>query len=236
MPNRTADALRTLGFLDEAEAALFDQRRAEQPEETWAETLRSIGIDEATMRIAVHALESANTQAGIAQADVTPQTDGRYAAVRELGIGGMGRVDLIEDRHLHREVARKALLVHHPATELRFLREARITAQLEHPGIVPIYELGKKADGTLYYTMKRIRGETLREALAETDELAERLQFLGPFVDLCNAVGYAHAKGVVHRDLKPDNVMIGPFGETLVLDWGPEKRSSRSRLPRRRRC
>ena len=231
MPDRTSDALRTLGFLDEAEAALFDERRARAPEETWSETLHSIGLDDATLRGALNAIEIRPATSGLAQVDVTPETDGRYEKVTDLGIGGMGRVDLIDDRHLHRSVARKALLIQHPATEMRFLREARITAQLEHPGVVPIYELGKNADGTLYYTMKRIRGDTLREALLATETLEERLGLLGVFVDLCNAVGYAHAKSVVHRDLKPDNVMIGPFGETLVLDWGLAKVAGEEEFP-----
>ncbi len=106
---------------------------------------------------------------------------------------------------------------------LRFLREARVTGQLEHPGIVPVYEIGKRDDGTPYYTMRLVRGETLRSAIRAAKGLHERLRLLPHFRDICNAVAYAHSRGVVHRDIKPDNIMIGQFGETVVLDWGLAK-------------
>lgn len=231
MADATSEALKTLGFLDDDEAALFDERRTRSPDETWSDTLQAIGVDDQTLQGALNAIETHPASTGLSQALVTPETDGRYESVTELGVGGMGRVDLIDDLHLHRPVARKALLINHPATEMRFLREARITAQLEHPGVVPIYELGKKPDGTLYYTMKQIRGDTLHQALDACHDLEDRLALLGAFVDLCNAVGYAHDKGVVHRDLKPDNVMIGPFGETLVLDWGLAKIAGEEEVP-----
>ncbi len=226
MPDRTSDALKTLGFLDEAEAALFDARRTTSPDETWADTLQAIGMDDETLPGALAVIEQTP-----GASPVTPESDGRYEPVEELGVGGMGRVVLVDDLHLNRPVARKALLVNHPATELRFLREARVTAQLEHPGVVPVYELGKKPDGTLYYTMKQVRGDTLHQALEACEDLEDRLGLLGPFVEVCNAVGYAHDKGVVHRDLKPDNVMIGPFGETLVLDWGLAKIAGEEEVP-----
>ena len=105
----------------------------------------------------------------------------------------------------------------------RFLREARVTGQLEHPNIVPVYELGRNADDTLYYTMKVVRGRTLAESLEEAKDLNGRLRLLKHFVDLCQAIAYAHSRGVIHRDLKPENVMLGEFGETVVLDWGLAK-------------
>ena len=107
-----------------------------------------------------------------------------------------------------------------PSLAERFLLEARVTARLEHPSIIPVYELGRRPDGTLYYTMKRVRGRTLGQALDSCGDLTERLALLGHFVDLCQGVAYAHDKGVIHRDLKPQNVMLGEFGETVLLDWG----------------
>jgi len=120
-----------------------------------------------------------------------------------------------------------------PTIEERFLQEARVTARLEHPSIVPVYELGRRPDGSLYYTMKLVRGRTLSEAVAACGDLPERLALLGHFVALCQGVAYAHSRGVVHRDLKPQNVMLGEFGETVLLDWGLA-RVMGERDPRRR--
>src|SRR5690348_12331752 len=145
----------------------------------------------------------------------------------EIGRGGIGRVLLVMDAHLGREVAIKELLQDEAGVDselmTRFLAEARITGQLEHPNIVPVYELGRRADGRLYYTMRMVRGETLSAALERARTLADRLALLTHFAGLCNAIAYAHSRGVVHRDIKPDNVMIGEFGETVVLDWGMAK-------------
>jgi serine/threonine protein kinase/WD40 repeat protein len=163
-----------------------------------------------------------------------PSAPGRYEVVREHARGGMGRVLVVVDHDVGREVALKELLPQHAHglfwDRERFLREARITGQLEHPNIVPVYEIGAgEGGGAAYYTMKLVRGETMEERLAriQTDpltgprqKLAERLKLLDAFVDVCNAMAYAHARGVVNRDLKPSNVMLGDFGETVVLDWG----------------
>ncbi len=167
-----------------------------------------------------------------------PETPGRYSQGPEFARGGMGRVFLVHDEYLGRDVALKELLpVRKKASELptptpvrqavqltaRFLQEARITGQLEHPSIVPVYELGYRPDGSLYYTMKLVRGRTLAQALKEAKDLTARLQLLPHFVDLCQAIAYAHSRGVLHRDLKPSNVMVGEFGETVVIDWGLAK-------------
>jgi WD40 repeat protein len=171
---------------------------------------------------------------GTAALGVTSEHAGRYAALpdAELGRGGMGRVFVAADRHLGRDVAVKELLLDRAdeaprprtlATLARFLREARITGKLDHPNIVPVYELGRRADGSFYYTMRVVRGRTLSSVLSETRSLAERLRLLDHFIGLCQAIAYAHSRGVVHRDIKPDNVMIGEFGETVVLDWGMAK-------------
>jgi len=151
---------------------------------------------------------------------------GRYLDTTEgvIGRGGMGRVDVVHDRLLGRTVARKLL---EPASGVvtsamtsRFLREARVTARLEHPGIVPVHDLLRLDDGRLVYTMKRVRGRTLADALAQAADPEARLVLLGHVEDVCNALAFAHTEGVVHRDLKPANVLIGAFGETVVIDWG----------------
>ncbi|HEY8944106.1 MAG TPA: serine/threonine-protein kinase, partial [Polyangiaceae bacterium] len=167
---------------------------------------------------------------------VTHEHAGRYVvaddeAKSELGRGGIGRVYVAMDRHLEREVAIKELLPGVVEADgaaglqavSRFLREARVTGRLEHPNIVPVYELGKRQDGTLYYTMRVVRGRTLSRAIAEGKTLRDRLALVNHFSGLCQAIAYAHSRGVVHRDIKPDNVMIGEFGETVVLDWGMAK-------------
>lgn len=155
----------------------------------------------------------------------------------EKGRGGIGRVLIAFDEQMGREIALKELICPHEtppgviepedgasrSAALRFLREARVTGQLEHPGIVPVYEIGRKPDGAPYYTMRLVRGETLSDAIRSAKTLRDRLRLLPHFRDICNAVAYAHSRGVVHRDIKPDNIMIGQFGETVVLDWGLAK-------------
>ncbi|MEE9312144.1 MAG: serine/threonine-protein kinase [Planctomycetota bacterium] len=111
----------------------------------------------------------------------------------------------------------------------RFLREAKITGQLEHPNIVPVYEIGQREDGRTYYTMKFVKGKTLEsrlraingdESIDDREKLSRRLRLLEQFLNVCHAIAYAHSRRVIHRDLKPANIMLGDFGETLVLDWG----------------
>jgi aminoglycoside phosphotransferase (APT) family kinase protein len=144
--------------------------------------------------------------------------DARYTILDQIGHGGMGVVYLARDEQLEREVAIKVSNgVPGADVERRLNDEARILASLEHPGIVPIHDAGRLADGRLFYVMKRVRGATLPEHLLKVQSLSERL---GIFERICEAVNFAHAHGVLHRDLKPDNVMIGPFGEVLVMDWG----------------
>ncbi len=150
-----------------------------------------------------------------------PAEEARYAAGPELGRGGIGRVLSVRDHRLDRQVALKELLrSDDPEPRRRFIREARITARLEHPNIVPVHELGERPDGTPFYTMRQIEGRTLAQALKEAEGPRARLALLPALVAVCQAVGYAHSRGVVHRDLKPHNVMLADFGEVAVIDWG----------------
>ncbi|HKI38503.1 MAG TPA: tetratricopeptide repeat protein [Gemmataceae bacterium] len=157
----------------------------------------------------------------------------RYTLQRFHAKGGMGEVWLAEDRDVGRPVALKRMRRQGSLIEQeRFLREARITGQLEHPGIVPIHELGTDENGQPVYVMKFIHGRTLSDAVkdyregsgsADVPREVQLLRLLEVFVALCQTVAYAHSRGVLHRDIKPDNVMLGPYGETLVLDWGLAK-------------
>lgn len=154
----------------------------------------------------------------------------RYRPGRLLGRGGMGEVRLTRDERIGREVAIKTLLS--PAGEgsaqwRRFVREARVQGQLEHPAIVPVYDLDVSPDHGPYFSMRRVQGQSLRDVLqqlqrAQPDAVARwsRRKLLTAFVQVCLAIHYAHSRGVVHRDLKPGNIMLGEFGEVQVIDWG----------------
>lgn len=148
----------------------------------------------------------------------------RYELISELGRGGMGTVYLARDTHLERRVALKVLALADPAGDLaaRLLQEARILAQLEHPGIVPVHDAGTLPDGRVYYAMKLVEGTRLDAWSSPGRPLHDRLRI---FSRICEPVAFAHSQGVVHRDLKPSNIMVGRFGEVLVLDWGVAKLS-----------
>ncbi|MEX2139568.1 MAG: serine/threonine-protein kinase [Pirellulales bacterium] len=160
----------------------------------------------------------------------------RFRILRPHAKGGLGQVSVALDTELHREVALKEIQPPHadyPQSRARFTLEAEITGGLEHPGVVPIYGLGTYSDGRPYYAMRFIHGDSLREALdryhrndqasAPGAPLLELRKLLGRFIDVCNAIEYAHSRGVLHRDLKPGNIMLGKYGETLVVDWGLAK-------------
>ncbi|MCA9122823.1 MAG: protein kinase, partial [Planctomycetales bacterium] len=177
----------------------------------------------------------------------------RFRVIRPHAKGGLGEVLVARDTELNREVALKQIqtqLAHDTDSRSRFVLEAEITGGLEHPGIVPVYGLGQYADGRPFYAMRFIQGDSLKEALdrfyrpdkLDTDDekssssgtSAVRLaasafsslefrKLLGRFVDVCQAISYAHSRGVLHRDLKPGNIMLGKYGETLVVDWGLAK-------------
>jgi serine/threonine protein kinase len=166
----------------------------------------------------------------------------RFRVLRPHARGGLGAVFVALDAELHREVALKQILDHHaddPNSRARFLLEAEITGGLEHPGIVPVYGLGAYPDGRPYYAMRFIRGESLKEAIApfHSDDTLRGdpgrrslglLKLLRRFLAVCDAIDYAHSRGILHRDLKPANVVLGKHGETLVVDWGLAKAMGRT--------
>jgi eukaryotic-like serine/threonine-protein kinase len=152
----------------------------------------------------------------------------RYQILNEHGRGGLGRVSRAHDRDLGRDVAIKELISRTSISEIRFLREAMITARLEHPGIVPMYEAGRWPDGTPYYAMKLVAGRPLRDLIAERTTVDQRIGLLHHVIAVADAIAYAHGRNIIHRDLKPANVIVGDFGETIVIDWGLAKDLSSS--------
>jgi serine/threonine protein kinase len=157
-----------------------------------------------------------------AAVDIPDLSGTRYLLLDKLGQGGMSSVYRAEDTVLGRHVALKVIGFADASGELaaRLLHEAKVIAQLEHPGIVPVHDVGTLPDGRLFYTMKLVQGQRLDQRVAKFGGLPERLRM---FQRICEAVSFAHAHGVLHRDLKPQNVMVGPFGEVLVMDWGLSK-------------
>ncbi|MEI8020595.1 MAG: serine/threonine-protein kinase [Schlesneria sp.] len=166
------------------------------------------------------------------------ETSNRFRILRSHAKGGLGKVSVALDLQLNREVALKEILEHFeddPTARERFVLEAEITGGLEHPGIVPVYALGQGQHGNPYYAMRFIKGDSLKrsiddfhkkdkqKALSPGERQLALRQLLGRFTDVCNAMEYAHSRGVLHRDLKPANVMVGKYGETLVVDWGLAK-------------
>ena len=172
----------------------------------------------------------------------TPPDCQRFRVLRPHARGGIGAVFVALDTELHREVAVKQILDSHvddPVSRARFMLEAEVTGGLEHPGIVPVYSLGADLDGHPYYAMRLIRGDSLKEVIEQfhTDaELQgnsgrrslELRKLLRRLTDVCNAIDYAHNRGVLHRDIKPSNIIVGKFGETLVVDWGLAKPMARA--------
>ncbi len=174
------------------------------------------------------------------------QRGSRFRILRPHARGGLGEISVAEDVELHREIALKEIQARYaddPMSRLRFVLEAEVTGGLEHPGIVPVYGLGQHEDGRPFYAMRFIHGDSLQDAIAafhsprlavsaenvvvnKSEKANHNLQLrklLGRFIDVCMAISYAHSRGVLHRDLKPGNVMLGKYGETLVVDWGLAK-------------
>jgi eukaryotic-like serine/threonine-protein kinase len=147
----------------------------------------------------------------------------RYHILGEHGRGGLGRVSRARDVELGRDVAIKELISRGHVSEVRFLREALITARLEHPGIVPVHEAGRWPDGIPFYAMKLVAGRPLRNLISERNTVDDRIGLLHHVIAVADAIAYAHGCNIIHRDLKPSNVIVGDFGETVVIDWGLAK-------------
>jgi eukaryotic-like serine/threonine-protein kinase len=200
----------------------------EAPSESWMNQPTILGQDSA-------AASANNSMVSLPPLRPGPEagTASRYGFSSIHAAGGIGRIWLARDHQLNRDVAIKELLPEnsgHAKAVARFLREARLTGQLEHPGIVPVYELALQGDRP-FYAMRFVRGRTLSAAIESyhakrrkgRDDPLEFIALLTAFVAVCNAVAYAHSRGVLHRDLKGDNVILGDFGEVIVLDWGLAK-------------
>ena len=225
------------------------QKHHDDPEQSLA-ALSSIGpLRNELRQIADPDLQASLAHVSVAHADGNSDSTGpyvvpgtlsphlRFLVLRPHARGGLGEVFVARDQELKREVALKEIQERHadqPESRARFLLEAEVTGSLEHPGIVPVYGLGTYADGRPFYAMRFIRGNSLKEAIRAFHEADQRRrtpserslalrQLLGRFVDVCDAIAYAHSRGVLHRDLKPGNVMLGKYGETLVVDWGLAK-------------
>ena len=200
----------------------------------------------ATVEFSTHGYNSEHTPGGDAYTTQDGATQlesadsrNRYTILRVHEKGGLGRVSIALDEELQREIALKEILPSFADNEenrTRFVREAEITGALEHPGVVPVYSLGQFADGRPYYAMRFIRGINLQMAIDDYHQQAgsrpkiavgeSQLRFRGliaKIIHVCQAIDYAHSRGVIHRDLKPSNVMLGDYGETLVVDWGLAK-------------
>ena len=155
--------------------------------------------------------------------DLPEISDDKYEIGAEVARGGLGRIISARDRTLGRTVALKKLALDHPFASARFAREVVITARLQHPSIIPLHEAGRWRDGSPFYSMKLVDGQSLAAAITATRSFADRIALLPHVVDIAEAMAYAHSQEIIHRDLKPANVLVGPFGETVVIDWGLAK-------------
>jgi serine/threonine protein kinase/Leucine-rich repeat (LRR) protein len=190
-------------------------------------------VTDATLTEKVDVVEAAVPGGNIARKDVAPRDGRHYTIGSPVAQGGMGTILHARDLNLRRTVAMKVILPDkhdHEQYHLRFLQEAQLTAQLEHPNIVPVHELGADEQGKPFYTMKFVQGITLREVLekikagdSEAIAVFSLAHLLTIFQKVCDAGAFAHSRGVVHRDLKPENIMLGEYGEVLVMDWGLAK-------------
>lgn len=191
---------------------------------TAAAVLESLGIE------LPPTLAASRAPAASAATEDPASSLGRFEVTGELGVGGMGRVLEARDPELGRTVAVKVVIDPREVTRVqlaRFVAEAQITSQLEHPNIVPIYDMGVTDAGEVFFVMKKVEGRSLRQVLSalsrgEPESIARwpRTRLLHAFIQVCNAVAYANDRGVLHRDIKPSNVMLGEFGEVLLMDWG----------------
>ncbi len=185
------------------------------------------GLWQAVQKSPISASDPSSVKRDTIQAEHIPEQVGCYRIQKQIGKGGMGAVFRAKDGVFHRSLAVKVLAIRHRHSEelrQRFMDEAQLMGQLQHPGIPPVYELGTLPDGRPFFAMKLIKGQTLSELLRErktNDSGISRL--LGVFDQVCQTVAYVHDQGVIHRDLKPANIMVGAFGEVQVMDWGLAK-------------
>jgi tetratricopeptide (TPR) repeat protein len=228
---RLEDYLRRFPHLDAALRDLFAVHRVlESSEPLFADDAPSGGVTPSPS-VTPDGCVSSPRSAGAADSVPGRPANGLavrgYEVVGELGRGGMGVVYQARDPALGRDIAIKVLREDYrgrPDAEQRFLAEAQVTGQLQHPGVPPVHQVGRLADGRPFLAMKLIQGRTLAELLQERASPGDDLpRFLAVFEQACQAVAYAHSRGVIHRDLKPANVMVGAFGEVQVLDWGLAK-------------
>jgi WD40 repeat protein/serine/threonine protein kinase len=206
-----------------------------------ADDLRSLSDEqiEATLSMVAAERSSGKTDVATFEAMTAPRGS-RFRVLRPHAKGGLGAVSVAYDKEVNRDVALKEILPRYADDEqsrVRFVLEAEITGGLEHPGVVPVYGLGQYDDGRPFYAMRFIKGDSLQEAAeqyhgTDSDSAGPRKsdynsvefrKLLGRFIDVCEAIAYAHSRGVLHRDLKPGNIMLGKYGETLVVDWGLAK-------------
>ncbi len=245
---RIADLLTIEGGLSSAELRVVEQALdkllAQHGNDVRAcEAALTAGAGPASTRASQHVektiiIESRQDPPDSREAVPTARETERFRVLRSYAQGGLGEVFVALDAELEREVALKEireLFADDPESRVRFVQEARVTGRLEHPGIVPVYGLGRYPDGRPYYAMRFIGGESLQQAIrrfheADRDPHRDRTErglalreLLGRFLAVCDTLGYAHSRGVVHRDIKPANIMLGEFGETLVVDWGLAK-------------
>ncbi len=191
----------------------------------------SVRVGREARRVLLRELPDEVADAAFSCSDAMPDLGidrrNRYQLLGEIARGGMGSVIKGRDVDLGRDLAIKVQLEAHrndPEKLHRFIDEAQIGGQLQHPGIVPIYDLGRLSDNRVFFAMKLIQGRTLSTLLSERPKPSADLpRFLGIFDQVCHAMAYAHARGVIHRDLKPSNIMVGGFGEVQVMDWGLAK-------------
>jgi WD40 repeat protein len=162
-------------------------------------------------------------RATLTPGQLTPVDPARYHVVREFARGGLGRIVEVHDLRIGRVVALKEILRHSEAAYARFVREATITARLEHPAIVPVHDIGRWPSGEPFYSMKLVSGRSLHDVIRDAPSLDGRLALLPNVIAVADAIAYAHSQGIIHRDLKPANVLVGAFGETVVIDWGLAK-------------
>src|SRR5262245_50320897 len=203
----------------------------------YAERVSSKNDDLETAKTEIALSPPGSSAPGLIDVDVASLCDEdfaeRYELMEKLGEGGMGEVRLCRDRRIGREIALKvarAELADRVDVRARFLREARVQGQLEHPAVVPVYDLGLNLQGELFFTMQPVRGRTLEDvltALRDGDEATNKRfsprKLLENFAGASLAIDVVHKRGVIHRDLKPSNMMLGSFGEAYVLDWGLAK-------------